>query len=238
MPYFYNQHILNQLKKLKKTYFLFLLLGAVSAFAQRDSTKLSPKFRFSDGIYTAFADLKANKPTYPLKNLRGTLTLNTKEYLAKVLPKPNSIADSTTVAANTAYCLVIDGVPYIRWATDTAQRSATTTFLGLQIVGKIAYFAYSKEEDKAIKMPVYDPMSGRKMYTGTIHNREKTNIRKLLNFATGEIADFTLNNLKKWVADDKKLLLTMADITPNEAQQRLFKCLLIYNDRNNVFVKK
>ena len=239
---------------MKNAIFLLFLGSCLPAFAQRnsanltasnganvtvgDSAKLTAKFRFADGIYSTYADFSANKPNYAIKNLRGYLAINAKEYLAKSIIKPNDTLATNQIAATSVWGIVVDGLPYIRWQTDTAQQAAATTFLGLQLLGKICYFAYVKEENKTIKMPVYDPISGRKMYTGTIHNREKTSSRKILNFATGETADLNLPNLKKWVADDKKLLLTMADIAPNDVQQRLFKCLLIYNDRNSVFVRK
>lgn len=61
-------------------------------------------------------------------------------------------------------------------------------------------------------------------------------VEKMLHFQTGETADFTVGNFRKWILDDPRLIQSINELTPNEAQEKLFKCLLIYDDRNEVFV--
>ena len=57
-----------------------------------------------------------------------------------------------------------------------------------------------------------------------------------MNFETGEVADFTIENFLKWILDDPRLIQSINELSQEEAQEKLFKCLLIYDDRNEVFV--
>ena len=89
-----------------------------------------------------------------------------------------------------------------------------------------------------IPMHAYNPYTGIPFRSGIIERKKNLKIEKILNFETGEIADLTVENIKKWISDDQKLLDTMNELSAEEAEDKLFKCLLIYVDRNVIRVKK
>ena len=53
---------------------------------------------------------------------------------------------------------------------------------------------------------------------------------------TGKIQPFGRATLQAWIEDDAQLWRTVSELTEAEAAEKLFKCLLIYDDRNQVLV--
>jgi hypothetical protein len=51
------------------------------------------------------------------------------------------------------------------------------------------------------------------------------------------VTDFTKENFMNWIENDQQLWATVKDLSPEETQEKLFKCLLIYIDRNAVYLK-
>jgi hypothetical protein len=61
-------------------------------------------------------------------------------------------------------------------------------------------------------------------------------IEKVLDFENGDLSIFNIKNVRKLIADDVKLTNTFKDLTDAEAEAKLFKMVLIYNDRNKVYI--
>ena len=59
-----------------------------------------------------------------------------------------------------------------------------------------------------------------------------------MHFETGEVKDFTVENFLQWIQDDENLVETIMELSEEERQEKLFKCLLIYVDRNEVKIRK
>jgi hypothetical protein len=87
-------------------------------------------------------------------------------------------------------------------------------------------------------MYVHNPYTGERIGKKTVTNRDLVFIQKLLHFQTGENIDFNFENLKLWTVDDKGLQKTMQEMKAEEKESKLFKTLLIYNDRNPVYSNK
>ncbi len=209
----------------------FAPIRSVAQAQKKDSIRLSSKFKFADGVYASFADLRANRPTEAAKNLDISKSLRPRENSIII----NSVKKGAeAVNFNAFFAVVIDGNPYLRSANDSTGR----TFIGLQTVGKLCYYSYSADEETRIEMPVHDPETKKVIYTGAVKNKVRKTVRKIFNFNTGEINDLTINNLERMAADDKNLVNTMHGYAPDDLNDRLVKCLLIYNDRNFVFIPK
>ena len=207
-----------------------LIISSLQLSAQSDSTKLFAKFRFRDGIYHTANDLKNNKPN----GVSADLTKN-------AIVTDNVIQftkEGTNSVINTAWCIVKDGVPYVNYSENEVN-SNIIIFYKLQIQGKICYFSYTRNEYKKVPMNVFDPQSGQLVYTSFIQNRERTVYRFMTRLSDGAILPFTRPNLQTWAADDKKIIATIADLKEDdELYARLFKSLLVYNDRNTIWIKK
>ena len=88
-------------------------------------------------------------------------------------------------------------------------------------------------------MPItaYIPQTGEPYITKKVPKEETVVREKLIYYETGEIVDLSLNSFKKLISDDKELVATVNDLKTNELKEKLFKCVLIYNDRNPVYLK-
>ena len=87
-------------------------------------------------------------------------------------------------------------------------------------------------------MAAYNPLTGRPFRTGKVLREKEILVERMLSFETGQLADFNLENFKTWIADDSTLLKSFLELTPAEQQEKLFKTLLIYDDRNLVRTKE
>ena len=67
---------------------------------------------------------------------------------------------------------------------------------------------------------------------------EEVFVEKIMRFETGEIVEFTVENVLHWIQDDPLLVETIKELPAEEMQEKLFKCLLIYADRNEIYVHK
>ncbi len=213
--------------------FIFFFFTCFSLLANaQDSTRLNQKFKFKDGFYNTLAELRQNKPSAALTDFKGNIVNKSSENLAQLTPSENT----QTVDIQRVWGVVLNGVPYLRYQTDTTKKQSSD-FQAIQILGKLCYFSYSTDEIKTIPMPVYDPIGGKLLYTGKVKNKERATFRKVFNIMDGNIVDLNIESLKRLTADDKKLQKSVADLNANDPLQRLLKTLQIYNDRNAVFIK-
>lgn len=107
----------------------------------------------------------------------------------------------------------------------------------LHVVGNICYYFHESVETRDVVMNIYHPQTGQLLARRVIQNQDKVMSQKMLRFATGEVADFSLQNLRLWMHDDERLVLTLSDFSSNTPEDRLFKTLLIYNDRHPISVQ-
>ena len=56
-------------------------------------------------------------------------------------------------------------------------------------------------------------------------------------FETGQIMPFTYRNFLGMISDDDDLVEQVLAIDPNDRSGKLYKCLLIYNDRNSFVIE-
>lgn len=222
---------------LKTFFFSLLAIVAFEVAAQVDSLILTKNYQFNDGVYLSFEAFQSNSPDYRWSELKANLTTNPQTFLTQIEFINVKKADGDIpLDLDKIWGVSLAGIPYLK-LPENEKPKAMAVFAGLQLRGKICY--YSFEEYKLVKIPIhaYNPYNGRPFRSSVIERNKMVKIEKILNFETGEIADFTVENLKKWIHDDQKLLDTMNSLSPEEAEEKLFKCLLIYDDRNVTRIK-
>lgn len=221
----------------KNILLLFLWGFAPMVFAQdqADSILLTKNFHFENGVYMSFEELQRNEPKYLWEEVNIRFFTNPQTSLTQVeeiFTKKHSIP----VSLKNIFAIAIDGIPYIQ-LPDNVLNNELPTFVALKLRGKISYFIYPDTRMKTVTVSAYNPYNGRPFRTGTVEREESMNIEKILHFETGEILDFNTPNLLKWIKDDEQLTLTVNGLRAEEAQEKLFKCLLIYVDRNEFYLK-
>ena len=131
--------------------------------------------------------------------------------------------------------LCVKGKPYIKVAA--GNKKGVIYFVRLYIIGRISYLYYPAITDKEVEMEVYSPYTGAKVAQKTVTNRERTLVKKIMLFETGEVKDYNVKNFKEWIEDDERLLKTMEDMSVEDIESKLFKTLKIYNDRHPVIIE-
>lgn len=213
---------------------LVLALTALGMQAQ-DSTLLTKNFQFAEGVYFNLAQLQANQPAYPLDSVEMQYITNPQTSLtqvdAVVLKKSKK-----ALPLDSVWAISLDGVPSVRVPSDEINRELPN-FAALKLRGKICYFTYPDYRTKKVRVAAYNPLTGRPFRQGTVEREQEVIVEKMMHFQTGQIADFTTENLLAWIQDDQLLVETLSELPPGEQEEKLFKSLLIYVDRNPAFLR-
>ncbi len=204
-----------------------------SLFGQ-DSVVLTKNFHFADGVYYNMAQLQANQPAFDLDSLEVQYFTNPQTSLTQV----DAIAfkkNHQPLQLDSIWAICLDGVPSIRVPQNEINRELPN-FAALKLRGKICFFTYPDYRKKTIRVAAYNPLTGRPFRQGNVVRDEEVIVEKMLHFQTGEVADFTVNNLLAWIQDDPLLVETLTELPREEQEEKLFKSLLIYVDRNPAYL--
>ncbi len=218
-----------------RLFFLHVFLLSSYLTIAQDSIRLTQNFRFENGIYTSFEDFQSNQPSIYWDLNNTELHVDKAGHLIRV-------SDLDTADRNDIWGICYNNVPYINLTkvieneSLTLQESAPLIFANLQSRGKLCYFYYQGYRKVKIPMTVYEPVTRRAIQTSYVENKEPVLIQKILEFETGEIVEYNLENFMALVEEDKRLWNTLNDLTPGEAREKMYKSLFIYNDRNWVFI--
>lgn len=220
-----------------KIFFTFSLVLIISAVSGQDSTRLlNNKFQFQNGLYETFEDLKANQPTYNWNEVKTYAHINREKKiiqfdLIEVIDSTNKLL--VEVNQNDFWGICVEGIPYIR-VIDTMKKQIQ--FVELRTRGKLCYYYYESFEVRDVPMIIYDPETQQPIWRQSVKNKMAITVEKVLDFDNGKAIVFSVNNIKTLIKNDAKLSNTLMELTQAEADEKLFKMLLIYNDRNKVYI--
>lgn len=213
-------------------YFAFLLCGLSFGVSAQDTVQLVNSFEFEDGVYLTINDLQKNQPNFTWGEIDASAHINREKKVIRL--EYLNTKDSTKVGLEKeVWGICVEGVPYIR-TIDTMKQQ--TIFVALRSRGKLCYFYYDSYEIREVPMTIYDPNTGRPVWQQSVENKEPVVVEKILNFQTGSVANMDVSAFKNWIQDDKQLINTINDLSATEAREKLYKMLLIYNDRNPYFL--
>lgn len=200
--------------------------------AQADSLLLTKNFQFKNGVYLSLNALHRNSPDYNWEELDAVLTTSARTFVAKVaMLKTHSgkVLDLESVLA-----ISLEGVPYLRM--DLEESEEVVVFAGLKVRGKISYFSYEVDTTKMVEIAAYNPLTRRPFRKGHVPVTSSLTVEKIFHFPDGRIADFKREHLLEWIGDDKQLWHTVNELGENPDREKLYKCLLIYDDRNAFYM--
>ena len=197
-------------------------------------TLITKNFEFADGIYFTLQDLQKNTPSHTWEDLKTNLAANPQTYIAQV---EYLIVKETqdTLQTDSVYALSLGGIPFVRLPKGAVNKKLTA-YAGLRVRGRWCYYSYEDTGIKKVPISAYNPLNGKPFRTAVVEREETTEYHKLLSFETGETMDFTGRNFLKIIKDDKNLTEAVMDIRGENAGQKLFKSLLIYDDRHPIYI--
>lgn len=222
MTYFFSSIIIS----------FFLLLGQATLLAQPTQQQ---GHTFEDGVYQSHQDLKKNKPSFHLYDLPSFgYQMDREDNLLFLSEKTlQQLSSSKIKNLDNIWGLCIKGVPYMK--VYPSGKEGAVYFVKYHILGRICYLYYPSIEDKAVEMPIYNPYSGKRVGGRTVTNRERKLVKQLMLFETGELLPYSLENFKLWAKDDERLMKSIERLSEEEAQDKLFKSIKIYNERHPIF---
>ena len=202
--------------------------------AQEDSVLLTKNFNFKDGVYMSFEAFQRNEPTYQWTALRSNLVTNPQTFMAQVefLEEKQG---GTLIDLGKVWGISLGGLPYIRLEKGSVKKQLTS-FAALKLRGKICYFEYEDFEVVQIPMLAYNPVTGQPFREAMVERNINYRYEKILDFETGSIVSLNIENLKSWVKDDAQLINALESLG-DDADEKLFKCILIYDDRHKVYIR-
>lgn len=221
---------------MKTGYFTFILVvfSAFSLYSQVDKSLLDVNFKFTNGLYEDTDRLLTNRPNTSFEVLAGNLVVQEDNYLVKVdalYPKgrPDLPLDLEEVGF-----IVVNGLPYIKAYQDSARQF--TVYSGLRVRGKLSYFAFAQNQPDTILIKAYNPLNGRPFRQQNVVREREELVEKVLNLTTGEVVDYNLENLLNLFAEDPALTKSLTSLSPAEAEERLQRCILIFDDRHPIYL--
>jgi len=193
----------------------------------------------------SFEDFKNNAPTYKWNEVEAGVHSNPQNFLAQMYGlrvkakegKEDGIQSWRNIHLDSIWGISLDGIPYIRLSKEELNKE-NVVFAGMRLRGKICYYEYEEFITQKKEMSAYNPVTGHPFRTKNVDVKVKLIHKNMLHFETGERAVFSKENFKEWIKNDRQLYKTVNDLSPQEVDEKLFKCLLIYDDRNLVKVKK
>ena len=213
------------------------LLAMIALPAQSDSLLLTKNFQFKDGIYLSLNALHRNSPDYEWDELDAVLTTSARAFVAKVAKLKSKSGEN--IELHSVLAISLEGVPYVnvkRSDEPSPSREQAVVFAGLKVRGKIAYFSYESDTTELVEISAYNPLTKRPFRKGHVPVKSSLTIEKIFYFPDGRIADFTPERLLEWISDDKQLWNTVNELGEDPKREKLFKCLLIYDDRNGFYM--
>lgn len=221
---------------MRLTLSLIFSFFALTGSAQHRGEVVTKNFQFQDGIYFQLSSFQTDKPDLAWEEVDAIVITNPQTSLT-VIDSLRLRKNGASVAVDSVWGFSRNGVPSIRIPEDEINKHLPT-FAALKLRGKICYFTYPDYRQREVFIAAYNPLTGRPFRTGTVLREKEILVERMLNFESGKVLDFNVDNFKDWISDDQALLNSLLEMPASEQQEKLFKTLLIYDDRNLVRTKR
>lgn len=212
-----------------------LIFAVTNSVAGQDSTFVSKNFKFRDGIYYSLESLKNNQPDFPWTATEAYFFSNPQTYVTQV----ESIYEKATgdaIDLRQVWGICRDGIPYIQTESKNEDHNLTS-FAAIRVRGRICYFVVEKPSKEKVPVAAYNPVNGRPFRQGYVSKKKTLQTTKIMDWKTGEIADFTKSNFLFWIRGDQQLSKSVEALPDDNLDEKIFKSLLIYNDRHPVYIR-
>ncbi|MCK4662816.1 MAG: hypothetical protein KAT68_08125 [Bacteroidales bacterium] len=217
----------------KVLYTLFLLSICVLLFGQADTIKLvkySPDFKFYDGIYLNFQQVKNNKPI-PKSRIITKVDIYSLDFFNKVLMKKKvSFYDNFGIkqeySVDDLWGYSRNGSLYINWGN---------TFNRIPFVGSISHFIANVTvyQDRP-----YNPYYSSYYYYNVVQPQQTTKEMRqfILDFETGKILNYNYETVLVILMKDTELYDEYNNLKKKKKKQLKFLYLRKYNEKYPLYI--
>ena len=199
----------------------------------QDSARLDKHFRFADGLYFTWDAFRQNAPDLGADVVQYRFFTNPRTR--RTVVEDLRTREGQPLPVDTVRVLVREGLPYLGIIT-TWTGDSVRAFVPLKVRGKICYLAWTDTEVKDREIVAWNPKNGRPFRKGRVPVAQEVVRQKIILFPTGEMADFTRTNLRRFMADDAEMRARLDALPPDADARTLYRLLLEYDARNPVWL--
>ena len=215
---------------------IFLFLNAFILYSQDSppgTVVYTPEFKFNDGIYLSFSQVKNNHPV-PVARVLSETDHNDPDFFTKLLDEKNIIffddfGVQQTVSVEKIWGFSRNGIVYIRVGNN---------FSRITVIGSICHFvANITTYNSRYNDPyAYNPYYYR--YGASPANTTTTEMRQfLLDFDTGKVLDYDVQGVEVLLMKDPELYDEFEALRNKKKKQMKFLYIRKFNQRNPLYIK-
>lgn len=240
--------------KVLRTVFLISLFSSFApfnlSFAQDNEgmVKYSPDFRFADGIYLTFDQVKYNKPI-PKAKLLTSVDYNDREFFKKILEGDkiyfyDNMGVRQEVAKNSIWGYARNGVLYVQ----IQENFNRITFVGniCHFVADItSYDSRSYGSPYGYYDPYYSPYSYGSYYSPYYNpyyspyrsNMGRTELKQyIIDFESGKVLEFDVENTELLLMKDNQLYEEYVQLSRRKRKDLMFVYIRKFNEKNPLYL--
>jgi hypothetical protein len=247
------------MEKILRIFFLFILIvfivpfNSVNGQEKEGMAKYTPDFRFNDGIYLNFDQVKLNKPI-PKAKLLTSVDYNDREFFKKIFEGDkiyfyDELGVRQEIEKSTLWGYSRNGVLYIQ---------VQNNFNRITFVGNICHFvADITSYDSRYNSPYgyydpyyspygygnyyspynsyYSPYSPYSSYRQS--NMSRTELKQyLIDFESGKILEFDTDNTELLLMKDNALYEEFVQLSRKKKKELMFVYIRKFNEKNPLYI--
>ena len=230
---------------------LFLLgisLQYLSGQEKEGMVKYTPEFKFIDGIYLNFDQVKLNSPI-PKAKLLTSIDYNDREFFKKILQINkiyfyDNMGVRQEIAKNTIWGYARNGVLYVQ---------IQENFNRITFVGSICHFVadITTYDSRYYNSPYgyYDPYYSPYGYSSYYNsynpyyspyrqsNAARNELKQyLIDFETGKVMEFDVENTELLLMKDSQLYEEYVQLSRKKKKELMFVYIRKFNEKNPLYI--
>jgi len=236
--------------KMLRIIFLISLFSSGMSFLQlfgqdkEGMAKYTPDFKFNDGIYLNFDQVKLNIPI-PKAKLLTSIDYNDREFFKKILEGDkiyffDNMGVRQEVAKNSIWGYSRNGVLYIQ---------VQDNFNRITFVGSICHFVadITTYDSRSYSSPYgyYDPYYSPYSYSNYYNpyyspyrsNMSRNELKQyLIDFESGKVLEFDVDNTELLLMKDNKLYEEYVQLSRRKKKDLMFVYIRRFNENNPLYI--
>jgi hypothetical protein len=223
-----------------KIFSLLFIILATTCFieAQTDTVNkkkvipFTPDFRFKDGIYMNYADIKNNNPISGIR-IVTELDPEAPDFYAKITESEkllvlDNFGQQVEVKTKQIWGYCQKGIIFVNWNKE---------FNRVTYIGTLCHFVANYITYDNPMSPYYYGYNPYSSYYGYPQMTPSNELRQyILNFNTGQILDYNVKSVEVSLMDDPALYDEFNALSKRKKKQVLFLYLRKYNEKHPLMV--
>jgi hypothetical protein len=223
-----------------------LMPSKVSGQDKDGMIKYTPEFRFTDGIYLNFDQVKLNSPI-PKSKILTSIDYNDREFFKKIIEGEkiyfyDNVGVREEVAKNSIWGYSRNGVLYVQ---------VQDNFNRITFVGSICHFVadVTTIDSRSYSSPYgydpyYSPYSYGNYYSpyNSYYSPYRTNVARselkqyLIDFESGKVLEFDVENTELLLMKDDKLYEEYVQLSRKKKKELMFVYVRKFNEDNPLYI--